>query len=54
MIFDFEKVELAASDASHEDLADLVAFLSSDRARFITGQVYAIDGGRSLAMKGSE
>ena len=37
-----------------DDVADLVAFLSSDRARFITGQVYAIDGGRSLAMKGSE
>ena len=37
-----------------QDIADLVAFLASDKARFITGQIYAIDGGRSLAMKGSE
>ena len=37
-----------------QDVADLVEFLCSDKARFITGQVYAIDGGRSLSMKGSD
>ena len=37
-----------------QDVADLVAFLCSDKARFITGQVYTIDGGRGLSMKGSD
>lgn len=37
-----------------DDIAGLVSFLTSDSARFITGQIYAIDGGRALAMKGSE
>lgn len=37
-----------------EDVASLTAFLASDEAGFITGQTYVIDGGRSLAMRGSE
>jgi len=36
------------------DIADLVSFLVSDKAKFITGQTYIIDGGRSLSMKGSD
>ena len=36
------------------DVADLVSFLASDKSSFITGQVYAIDGGRALSMKGSD
>lgn len=36
------------------DIANLVNYLASDEAAFITGQVYVIDGGRSLAMKGSD
>ncbi len=31
-----------------EEVADAVTFLASDRARFITGQVVYIDGGRTL------
>lgn len=36
------------------DVANLVEFLVSDKADFITGQTYVIDGGRSLAMKGTD
>ncbi len=36
------------------DIANLVEFLSSDKARFITGQTYVCDGGRSLSMKGTD
>jgi len=34
-----------------EDIAELVAFLATDAAGFITGQNYIVDGGRSLGMK---
>lgn len=37
-----------------DDVADLVSFLVSEKARFITGQTYIIDGGRSLAMLGTD
>ena len=36
------------------DVANLVEFLVSDKADFITGQTYVIDGGRSLSMKGTD
>lgn len=36
------------------DIANLVEFLVSDKARFITGQIYACDGGRALSMKGTD
>ncbi len=36
------------SDQSPDDIADAVVFLCSDRAKQITGQVIAIDGGMTL------
>lgn len=36
------------------DIANLVEFLVSDKAGFITGQTYVIDGGRGLSMKASD
>lgn len=35
-----------------EDIANLVAFVASDEASFITGQNILVDGGRSLGLKG--
>jgi NAD(P)-dependent dehydrogenase (short-subunit alcohol dehydrogenase family) len=34
---------------SVDDAAELILFLASDRARWITGGLYALDGGRALA-----
>jgi NAD(P)-dependent dehydrogenase (short-subunit alcohol dehydrogenase family) len=34
--------------AQPEEIADLIAFLASDRASWITGATYSIDGGRAL------
>ncbi len=36
-----------------KDVAELVSFLASEKAAFITGQNYIIDGGRSLGLRGS-
>jgi 3-oxoacyl-[acyl-carrier protein] reductase len=35
-----------------EDIANMVAFMASDEASFITGQNVIVDGGRSLGLKG--
>lgn len=45
---------LLGEKCTAEDVANLVEFLVSDKARFITGQTYIIDGGRSLSMKGTD
>ena len=36
-----------------ENVSDLVTFLCTEEASYITGQNYVIDGGRSLGLKGS-
>lgn len=40
--------------ARSEDIADVVVFLASEGARFITGQVIYVDGGLTLAGNGFE
>ncbi len=42
------KTVLNAPFAAPEDVSGLVVFLASSRARFITGQVYPVDGGALL------
>lgn len=37
-----------------EDVANVILFLASEEARFVTGQTYVVDGGRGLAMKGTD
>lgn len=48
------KTNFLGAKCTAEDIASLVNFLVSDEARFVTGQNYIIDGGRCLAMKGSD
>lgn len=48
------KINYLGEKCIADDIADLAAFLVSDKAKFITGQIYVCDGGRTLAMKGSD
>ena len=48
------KTNLLGRKCLASDIANLVEFLVSEKASFITGQTYVIDGGRSLSMKGSD
>ena len=48
------ETNLLGEKCTAQDVADLVEFLVSDKAKFITGQTYVIDGGRSLSMKGTD
>ncbi len=48
------KTNLFGEQCMASDIANLVEFLASDKARFITGQTYICDGGRSLSLKGSD
>ena len=48
------ETNLLGEKCTAQDIANLVEFLVSDKARFITGQTYICDGGRSLSMKGTD
>ena len=48
------ETNLLGERCTAEDIANLVEFLVSKKARFITGQTYVCDGGRSLSMKGTD
>lgn len=48
------KTNLLGEKCYASDIANLVEFLTSDKARFITGQTYVCDGGRTLSMKGTD
>ncbi len=48
MVEELVKMTPIKREGSAEDIAGLVAFLCSERAGFITGQVIAVDGGLSL------
>ena len=48
------KTNFLGEKCTAEDIANLVAFLASEKARFITGQTYVCDGGRTLSMKGTD
>jgi NAD(P)-dependent dehydrogenase (short-subunit alcohol dehydrogenase family) len=40
--------------ASPQEVAELIGFLASDKASFITGQAYRIDGGLGISVGGSK
>lgn len=45
---DLSKTVPLGRPGNPEDIANLVAFLASDEASWITGQVYVIDGGHTI------
>jgi NAD(P)-dependent dehydrogenase (short-subunit alcohol dehydrogenase family) len=45
---DLESLVPAERLGRPEEVADAITFLASDRARFITGQILYVDGGRVL------
>jgi len=48
MVGELVKATPIKREGTAEDIAAMVAFLCSERAGFITGQVIAVDGGLSL------
>jgi meso-butanediol dehydrogenase/(S,S)-butanediol dehydrogenase/diacetyl reductase len=43
---DISKIHPIGSTGKPQDVAGLIAFLASDDAAFITGEIYRVDGGR--------
>ena len=50
---DYSKFNYLGRTCTAEEISNVVCFLLSDEASFVTGQDYIVDGGRSLAMRGS-
>ena len=50
---DYSKFNYLGRTCSADEISNVVCFLLSDEASFVTGQDYVVDGGRSLAMRGS-
>lgn len=48
MVEHYERITPVARVGAPEDVADVVCFLCSDQARFITGQTLVVDGGMTL------
>ena len=48
------KTNFLGEKCTAEDIANVIMFLASDEGHFITGQTYVVDGGRGLAMRGSD
>lgn len=48
----FETMNCLQQICTPEDIANAVAFLCSEEARYITGQNICVDGGRSLGLRG--
>jgi len=47
---DIANIHPAGRTGTPQDVAALAAFLASDESRFITGQTYIIDGGRTVKL----
>jgi NAD(P)-dependent dehydrogenase (short-subunit alcohol dehydrogenase family) len=52
LIRDLDRMHLANRIADPSEVADLILYLASDRAGFITGQAYRIDGGLGVEIGG--
>lgn len=48
MVGHYERITPMARVGAPEDVADVVVFLCSDEARFVTGQTLVVDGGMTL------
>ncbi|HTN06195.1 glucose 1-dehydrogenase [Agriterribacter sp.] len=49
-----EEMHLMKRIAAPSEIADFVSYLASDKASFITGQAFRIDGGLGITIKGSK